>query len=110
MRQPSLGFLLRLAAAANRVSVEDLKSKKRRRPIAWPRQEFVMLARDHTDHSFPEIARHVGRDHTTAIYANRQARARLARCLETQRRVEAIKKRLEMDMALPMFRSSRTTA
>lgn len=95
---PSLDYLLRLTAEANDVSVDDLKSLKRVRSVAWPRQMFVMLARDMTKHSLPKIGRFLNLDHTGVRYSERRARDRLAICATTKGRVEAITKRVEADM------------
>ncbi|MBD3380200.1 MAG: chromosomal replication initiator protein DnaA [Candidatus Omnitrophica bacterium] len=47
----------------------DLKSKKRTRAIAYPRQIAMYLAREFTDHSLPDIGNFFGRDHTTVLHA-----------------------------------------
>lgn len=52
------------------VSLKDLMSKKRARPIARPRQMAMALIRELTQDSFPEIGQGFGgRDHTTVIHA-----------------------------------------
>ncbi len=56
-----------------RVRVSDLVSKRRSRSIVRPRQIAMALARELTNHSFPEIGTAFGdRDHTTVSYACRQ--------------------------------------
>ncbi len=50
--------------------VEDFKSKKRSRSIAFPRQIAMFLCRELTDMSLPRIGEEFGgRDHTTVIHA-----------------------------------------
>lgn len=50
--------------------VEDFKSKKRTRNIAYPRQIAMYLCREMTDLSLPKIGELFGgRDHTTVIHA-----------------------------------------
>jgi len=50
--------------------VEDFKSKKRSRSIAFPRQIAMYLCRELTDMSLPRIGEEFGgRDHTTVIHA-----------------------------------------
>ncbi|MGI6707111.1 MAG: chromosomal replication initiator protein DnaA [Clostridia bacterium] len=50
--------------------VEDFKSKKRSRSIAFPRQIAMYLCRELTDLSLPRIGDEFGgRDHTTVIHA-----------------------------------------
>ena len=52
------------------VKISDLKSKKRGRAIAFPRQVAMYLCRKHTDASYPEIGHALGgKDHTTALNA-----------------------------------------
>ena len=50
--------------------VEDLKSQRRTRNIAYPRQIAMYLSRKLTDMSLPKIGEEFGgRDHTTVIHA-----------------------------------------
>jgi chromosomal replication initiator protein len=52
------------------VKVADLKSSKRGRAIALPRQIAMYLCRRHTASSYPEIGQALGgKDHTTALNA-----------------------------------------
>lgn len=52
------------------IRIEDLKSKKRARPIAFPRQIAMYLCRELTDMSLPKIGQAFGgRDHTTVLHA-----------------------------------------
>jgi chromosomal replication initiator protein len=53
-----------------RLKASDLRSKKRTRTVAVPRQVAMYLCRRHTDASFPSIGdRFGGRDHSTVIHA-----------------------------------------
>ena len=55
-----------------KVRLSDLLSPRRSRSIARPRQVGMALAKDLTNHSFPEIGEAFGgRDHTTVIHACR---------------------------------------
>ncbi len=55
------------------ISVADLKSKKRTRAIAEPRQIAMYFAREHTNHSYEEIGDKFGnRDHSTVIHAQKK--------------------------------------
>ncbi len=52
------------------IRVTDMKSKKRTRSIAFPRQVAMYLSRDLTESSLPGIGEEFGgRDHTTVIHA-----------------------------------------
>ncbi|MGI6552403.1 MAG: chromosomal replication initiator protein DnaA [Bacillota bacterium] len=54
-----------------KIRVEDFKSKKRTRSIAFPRQIAMYLARELTDASLPQIGDEFGgRDHTTVLHAH----------------------------------------
>ncbi len=53
-----------------KITVEDLKSKKRTANINYPRQVAIYLCRTYTDESFPKIGLEFGnRDHSTIMYA-----------------------------------------
>jgi chromosomal replication initiator protein len=59
-----------------KVRVADLLSKRRSRSIARPRQVAMMLAKELTHHSYPEIGDAFGgRDHTTVLHACRRIKA-----------------------------------
>jgi chromosomal replication initiator protein len=74
----NLDAVIRTAASFCNVSLGDLLSSTRERGIAWPRQLVMLLAREHTTASTPQIAKALGgRDHTTIIYGIREARVRV---------------------------------
>ena len=53
-----------------KITVEDLKSKRRTANINYPRQIAIYLCRNYTDESFPKIGLEFGnRDHSTIMYA-----------------------------------------
>ena len=53
------------------IKIEDFKSKKRTKNIAFPRQVAMYLSRELTDLSLPKIGEEFGgRDHTTVIHAH----------------------------------------
>lgn len=56
-----------------KIRESDLRSPKRSRTIARPRQIAMSLAKELTNHSLPEIGEKFGgRDHTTVLYATRK--------------------------------------
>ncbi|MDU5111938.1 MAG: chromosomal replication initiator protein DnaA, partial [Clostridium sp.] len=59
-----------VVAAYFNLRIEDLKSQRRTRNIAYPRQIAMYLSRKLTDMSLPKIGEEFGgRDHTTVIHA-----------------------------------------
>ena len=53
-----------------KIRISDLKSKRRSRSVARPRQMAMALAKELTNHSLPEIGEVFGgRDHTTVLHA-----------------------------------------
>jgi len=68
-----------------KVRVADLLSKRRSRSIARPRQLAMVVAKELTSHSLPEIGDAFGgRDHTTVLHACRK----IAELRETDARVK----------------------
>jgi chromosomal replication initiator protein len=56
-----------------KIRVSDLLSKRRSRSVARPRQVAMVLAKELTNHSLPEIGDAFGgRDHTTVLHACRK--------------------------------------
>jgi len=56
-----------------KIRISDLKSKRRSRSVARPRQMAMALAKELTNHSLPEIGEVFGgRDHTTVLHACRK--------------------------------------
>ncbi len=52
-----------------KVSLEDMRSRSRKRTIAFPRQVAMYLARKYTEESLADIGRAFNRDHSTVMYA-----------------------------------------
>jgi len=71
--------IVRTVAGYFDAKVTDLKSTKRTRNIAYPRQVSMYLCRRHTSSSYPEIGNALGgKDHTTALNAFNRISERLA--------------------------------
>lgn len=72
-KQVSLDNIQTVVAEYYKIKVSDLKSKRRSRSVARPRQLAMALAKELTNHSLPEIGdRFGGRDHTTVLHACRK--------------------------------------
>lgn len=73
-----------LVASAYNITVEDMKSKKRKATIALPRQIAMYICRIYLEESFPKIGLQFGgKDHTTVMHS-----------------VEKIKKAIKTDKVL----------
>ena len=72
-RQPrpiTPAVILEATAEMYGFTVDDLRSKSRRRPLVIARQVAMYVTRELTDLSYPAIAREFGgRDHTTVMHA-----------------------------------------
>lgn len=72
-RQVNIDNIQKMAAEYYKIKISDLKSKKRTRSIARPRQMAMALAKELTNRSLPEIGDAFGgRDHTTVLHACRK--------------------------------------
>lgn len=58
-----------LVSGQFKVSIEDLRSRSRKRSIAFPRQVAMFLARKYTEESLADIGRAFNRDHSTVLHA-----------------------------------------
>ena len=72
-RQVNIDNIQKMVAEYYKIKIADLKSKKRTRSIARPRQMAMALAKELTNRSLPEIGESFGgRDHTTVLHACRK--------------------------------------
>lgn len=72
-RQVNIGKIHRTVAEYYNIKISDILSKRRNRNIARPRQMAMLLAKQLTNHSLPEIGEAFGgRDHTTVLHACRR--------------------------------------
>jgi chromosomal replication initiator protein len=79
-----------------RLRPADLRSKKRSRTVAVPRQVAMYLCRRHTNASFPTIGdRFGGRDHSTVIHAAHVVDQRIKTDPTLRAAVERIERMLE---------------
>ncbi|MGB9839140.1 chromosomal replication initiator protein DnaA [Thermovenabulum sp.] len=66
----TISDILHAVGAHFSIRIEDFKSKKRTKELAYARQIAMYLARELTDYSLPKIGEEFGgRDHTTVIHA-----------------------------------------
>jgi len=77
------------------VTPEELRSSRRTRRIAHPRQVVMYLMREETDASLPRIGAELGgRDHTTVLYGYERVRARLEQDDQFKRELMVLKGKL----------------
>lgn len=81
------------------IKLEEFKSKKRSRDVAYPRQVAMYLCRDMTDMSLPQIGDQFGgRDHTTVMHACEKINEELKNNHETRKAIEEIKKAISASL------------
>lgn len=71
-RQVSLESIKRSVAGHFKIKINELNSVRRTRSLARPRQIAMALAKELTQHSYPEIGEAFGKDHTTVLHACRK--------------------------------------
>ena len=82
-------------AAYFNLRVDDLKSQRRTRNIAYPRQIAMYLSRKLTDMSLPKIGEEFGgRDHTTVIHAYEKISESLKSDESLQHTIEDVTKKI----------------
>jgi len=88
----TMADLLSLTAKHFEVSVQDLKSKGRRKELVIPRQVAMYIIREMTTHSYPEIGQFFsGRDHSTVIHAVQKVTERVKSDPEFADKIRIIK-------------------
>ena len=66
----TIGLIQKEVARFFNINESDMKTKKRTRAVAYPRQLAMYIVRLMTDHSLPDIGSSFGgRDHTTVLHA-----------------------------------------
>ena len=78
-----------------RVSVEDLKSRSRKRAIAFPRQVAMYMTRKHTDQSLAHIGELYNRDHSTVLHAIRTITRDMSRDASVGEQIELLDRKLK---------------
>lgn len=95
-RQITPDFIMDVVSSHYNLKSEDLKSKKRTRSIAFPRQIAMFLCRDLTDLSLPKIGEAFGgRDHTTVIHACEKIHTDLNKDANLSSILEDLKKKIQ---------------
>jgi chromosomal replication initiator protein len=80
--------------------VQDLKSKRKQKNIAVPRQITMYLARRYTGASYPEIGEKFGgKDHSTVIHAVKKIEKLLGNDLSMTKNVDSLSLKIEALMS-----------
>jgi chromosomal replication initiator protein len=80
--------------------VQDLKSGRKQKNIAVPRQIAMYLARRYTGASYPEIGEKFGgKDHSTVIHAVKKIERLLGKDLPLTKNVDSLSLKIEALMS-----------
>lgn len=71
-RKVTIDNIMSTVAKYYNIPVKDLRSPRRSRMLARPRQVAMALARELTEHSLPDIGEAFEKDHTTVLHADRK--------------------------------------
>lgn len=83
------------SAKAFNIKPADIKSKKKHKQFALPRQVAMYLARELTEFSYPEIGAALGgKDHSTVIYGTRKIEKKMELDHSLKNMVEGLKKNI----------------
>ncbi len=94
-KRVSVDAIQRVVAERYNCKFSDMKSKKRTKQIAFPRQIAMYLSRELTSHSLSEIgATFGGKDHTTIIHAYEKIEDLLVTDITLLAEVNSLKKQL----------------
>jgi chromosomal replication initiator protein len=94
-RKLSASLIMEVVANAYNVTVDDLKSNRRSKEVAMPRQVAMFLCRSLLNMTLPQIGAEFGnRDHTTVMYACSKISEDLAVKPDLARQIEDLKKRI----------------
>ncbi|NEZ47854.1 chromosomal replication initiator protein DnaA [Clostridium niameyense] len=97
-KQVTIEIIQEIVANYYNLKIEELKSARRTRNIAFPRQIAMYLSRKLTDMSLPKIGEEFGgRDHTTVIHAYEKISTNLKKDESLQNAIKELKKRIEQN-------------
>ncbi len=95
-REVSPDGLIKIVADHFGLKVSDLRSDRKHKQVAAPRQIAMFLIREKTRCSFPDIGRRFGgRDHTTVMYAVKKIEKSLSDDVSLRSTVDALRKKIE---------------
>jgi chromosomal replication initiator protein len=77
-----------------KVSVDDLRSRSRKRSVTFPRQVAMYLTRKYTKNSLADIGSMYNRDHSTVLYAIKTITKDMSRQTSVREQVEMLSAKL----------------
>ena len=86
----SAATIAELVSGQFRVSLEDLRSRSRKRAVAFPRQVAMYLARKYTEESLVDIGKTFNRDHSTVLHAIKSVSSQVLRDASISAQVEIL--------------------
>jgi chromosomal replication initiator protein len=78
-----------------RVSIDDLRSRSRKRTIAFPRQMAMYLTRKFTNQSLADIGNIYNRDHSTVLHAIKTITREMSQQASVRQQVEMLSAKLK---------------
>ena len=93
--QITVSHIKEIVAENYNITVEQMDSKKRSRPLAYPRQIAMYLTRELTELSLPKIGQEFGgRDHSTVIHACDKIRSDIEKDTELAVEIESLQEKI----------------
>ncbi len=87
--------IIEMVSTYYNLTVDEMRSPRRSRRIAFPRQIAMYLIREETDSSLPQIGAQLGgRDHTTILYGYERIRTTMEEDAQLRREILTLKSRL----------------
>ncbi len=87
--------ITRLICRHFKVTQEELRSKSRKKTIAWPRQIAMYLARHYTEASLEVIGKEFNRDHATVIHSVKRISKQIKESKQLKNQIRFLMDRLE---------------
>jgi chromosomal replication initiator protein len=82
-------------ASQYKISVSDLKSRSRKKSIAFPRQISMYLARKYTEQGLADIGKAFNRDHSTVLHSVRVITETMARNGSVRSQIKFLAEKLQ---------------
>ena len=93
--QITVSHIKEIVAENYNITVDQMDSKKRSRPLAYPRQIAMYLTRELTELSLPKIGQEFGgRDHSTVIHACDKIRSDIEKDTELAVEIESLQEKI----------------